>query len=122
MASMPPSKGPGTAANNRRSQRILLRMQIKVIAQFSDGQTVTEDTTTLEVNAHGALISLAMKVHPGQKILVRNWGTSKEQECRVVHVREKPGGKDEVGVAFPAAMPSFWNVSFPPPDWSPFMG
>ena len=122
MPGMPPPKGPEPTVNNRRSQRILLRIQIKVIAQFGDGQSLTEDTATLEVNAHGALISLAMKVRPGQKILVRNWGTSKEQECRVVHVREKPGGKNEVGVAFTAAMPKFWNVSFPPADWTPFMG
>ena len=117
-----PSKGSGSSVENRRSQRILLRIQIKVTAQFEDGLSITEDTTTLEVNAHGALIALAMKVRAGQKIIVRNWGTAKEQECRVVHVRESLAGKGEVGIAFPYAMPRFWNVDFPPPDWTPFMG
>ena len=116
------TKGPVTPADNRRSQRILLRIQIKVTAQFEDGLSITEDSFTVEINAHGALILLAMKVRAGQKIIVRNWATAKEQECRVVHVREAAGGKHEVGIAFPYAMPRFWNVDFPPPDWAPFMG
>lgn len=122
MPGMPPADSGTTTADNRRSQRILLKIQIKVIAQFEDGQAVIEDTATLEVNAHGGLISLAMRVRPGQRIIMRNLGTFKDQVCRVVHVRERPGGKNEVGVAFPTAMPSFWNVSFPPGDWTPFMG
>ena len=116
-----PTKGYGGSVDKRRSQRILLRIQIMVSAQFEDGLPIKEDTTTLEVNAHGALIALAMKVRPGQKLTVKNWGTAKEQEVRVVHVRESLGGKSEVGITFPYAMPKFWNVEFPPPDWTPFM-
>lgn len=117
-----PSKGPGSLADKRRSQRILLRIQIKVTAKFADGMSIAEDTTTLEVNAHGALIALAMKVRTDQKIVVRNYGTAKEQECQVVNIRESLGGKNEVGISFPAAMARFWNVDFPPPDWAPFLG
>jgi hypothetical protein len=114
-------KGSGGSVDKRRSQRILLRIQIMVSAQFEDGLPIKEDTATLEVNAHGALIALAMKVRPGQKLIVRNWGTAKEQEFRVIRVRESLGGKSEVGIAFPYAMPKFWNVEFPPPDWTPFL-
>lgn len=114
-------KGPGHPADKRRSQRILLQIPLLVRAQFEDGLPIKEDTSTLEVNAHGGLIALAMKVRPGQKLVLRNWATAKEQECRVVHVREIPGGKNEVGVAFPFPMPRFWHVQFPPPDWMPFM-
>ena len=109
-------------ADNRRTQRILLRIPILVRAQFEGDLPIKEDTHTLEVNAHGALIALAMRARPGQKLTLRNWATAREQECRVVHVREIPGGKNEVGVAFPYAMPRFWNVQFPPPDWTPYMG
>ncbi len=115
-----PLKGSRSSVDNRRSQRILLRIQIMVIAQFEDGLPIKEDTTTLEVNAHGALIALAMKVRPGQKLIVRNWATAKEEELRVVHVRASLSGKNEVGIAFAYAMPKFWNVEFPPPDWTPF--
>src|SRR5258708_2339288 len=116
-----PSKSSGTATDARRGQRILLRIPLLVRAQFAGDQPITEDTTTVEVNAHGGLIALAMKVRPSQKLVLKNWATAIEQECRVVHMVEKPFGKNEVGIAFPFAMPKFWNVEFPPPDWKPFI-
>jgi hypothetical protein len=80
-----PIKGYGGSVDKRRSQRILLKIQIMVTAQFEDGLPIKEDTTTLEVNAHGALIALAMKVRIGQKLSVRNWGTA--QECAGINRR-----------------------------------
>jgi hypothetical protein len=116
-----PHKDPRNPADQRRSQRVHLQIPILVRAQFPGDVPLTEDTHTLEVNAHGGLLSLAMKVRPSQKLVLKNWTTAKEQECRVVHFREKPIGKNEVGVAFPYPMPKFWNVEFPPPDWTPYM-
>src|SRR6266851_6270395 len=95
------SEPPLKRADARRSQRVLLRIPIQVKGFPEDGIPITEDTATVEVNAHGALIALAMRVRPGQKLVLRNWATAKEQECRVVHVREKPIGKNEIGIAFP---------------------
>jgi hypothetical protein len=105
----------------RRSQRVILRVGILVRAQIPGEPPLTEDTFTLVVNAHGALVSLAMRVHAGQKLVIRNWGTAKEQECRVIHTKDNPFGKREVGIAFPFPNPRFWNLDFPPPDWKPFM-
>jgi hypothetical protein len=116
-----PNKEGSDPADNRRSQRILLRIPLLVRAQFEGDLPLKEDTHTLEVNAHGALIVLAMRVRPGQRLTLRNWATAKEQDCRVIHVREVPSGKNEVGIAFPYAIPRFWNVQFPPPDWKPYM-
>jgi len=56
----------------RRSKRVLLRVAIQVRWTPAGDSAITEDTTTLVVNAHGALISLAMKVKPGARIFVRN--------------------------------------------------
>jgi hypothetical protein len=118
----PEQKKPlANPADARRTQRVLLQIPILVRAQFAGDDPIKEETTTLEVNAHGGLIALAMKVRPGQKLVLKNWATANEQECRVVHIRDKPIGKNEVGVSFPYAMPKFWNVQFPPPDWTPFM-
>jgi hypothetical protein len=110
-----------TGADARRSQRVVLRVGILVRVNVPGEPPLTEDTFTLVVNAHGALISLAMRVHPGQKLMLRNWGTAKEQDCRVIHVKENPFGKKEVGIAFPFPNPHFWNLDFPPPDWKSFM-
>lgn len=115
-----PYKKMGSPADKRRSQRVLLRIPILVRAQFEGDTPLTEETNTLVVNAGGALISLAMRVKPTQKLVLRNWSTAKEQECRVIHVQEKPLGKNEVGIAFPFPMPEFWNVTFPPADWIPY--
>ncbi len=114
-------KDSSNPAEKRRTQRVLLQIPIRVRAQFEGDVPLTEDTRTLEVNAHGALIALAMRVRPGQKLILKNWGTAKEQECRVVHVREMPFGKNQVGIAFPYSVVKFWNVEFPPPDWKPYM-
>jgi hypothetical protein len=116
-----PQKIPSNPVDSRRSQRVLLRIPILVRAQFEGDMPLTEDTHTIEVNAHGALLSLAMRVRPGQRLNLKNWVTAIEQECRVVHVREKSVGKNDVGVAFPHPNPKFWNVAFPPPDWAPYM-
>jgi hypothetical protein len=108
-------------ADNRRTQRVIVRIPILVRNQVQGEPALTEDTFTLVVNAHGALISLAMKVRPGQKLVLRNWATATEQDCRVVHVKDNPFGKNEVGISFLLPNPHFWKVDFPPPDWSPFM-
>jgi hypothetical protein len=107
-------------ADARRSQRVLLRIPIQAKGFPEDGIPITEETTTVEVNAHGALIVLAMRVRPGQKLVLRNWGNAKEQECRVVRVKEIHGPKNEVGVAFSFPNPKFWNIEFPPEDWKPY--
>jgi hypothetical protein len=108
-------------ADQRRSQRVLLRVPIQVRWQPPGEETIVEDTATLVVNAHGALISLAMKVKAGQKIILRNWSMPHEKECRVVHVRESLLPKKEVGVAFLHPDASFWGVEFPPEDWKPYV-
>jgi PilZ domain len=105
--------------DRRRTQRVLLQIPIQVRAQFEGDAPIIEETTTSVVNADGALIQLAMQVKAGQKITLRNWAIAKEQDCRVVHIREKPAGKNEVGIAFPSPAPHFWGISFPPPDWTP---
>lgn len=111
----------GKPPEARRTQRVLLRVPIQVFASFGEHDRIMEDTATVEVNAHGARIALAMRVRPGQRIVMRNWGTGKEQEGRVVHIMQKPSGKNEVGVAFPFAAPKFWNIQFPPEDWTPYI-
>jgi hypothetical protein len=53
---------------------------------------------TTVVNAHGALIALAMKVQLGEKLLVKNWVSGEEQESRVVRVGEEHGNQNLVAI------------------------
>jgi hypothetical protein len=103
----------------RRSQRVLLCVPILARSYPEDESPLTEETTALVVNAHGALILLEMRVRPGQRLLVRNWHTAREQECTVVHVKENSSAKNEVGIAFASPRPDFWNIAFPPDNSPP---
>jgi hypothetical protein len=36
----------------------------------------------------------------------------------VVHIDQAPGERNQVGVEFMLANPTFWRVAFPPKDWT----
>ena len=110
---------PAPAHNRRRSQRVFLRLPILVIARGPDQQHVSENAFTTNVNAHGALILMSMRLEVGQKILFRNTETLEEQFVKVIHVTSAAEGKTEVGVEFLKPAPKFWRISFPPDDWTP---
>ena len=101
----------------RRSMRVLLSVPIQVRGKDKEQKDFTEDTRTLVVNAHGALISLAANVAPGQKVTVANRSTRKDVECRVVHLGTANAGKIQAGIEFLRPYGSFWQIDFPPDDW-----
>jgi len=101
----------------RRSMRVLLSVPIHVSGKNRDDEQFDEETRTLVVNAHGALISLAAKVLAGQQITVDNKATQKTMNCRVVYLGNPAAGKIQMGVEFVEACPSFWQIDFPPDDW-----
>jgi hypothetical protein len=108
----------GPDASRRRSQRVIL--SLRVIVRTDDGPKATsfeEETHTLIVNAHGALIALKSKVVKGQKLRLTNRATKAEQSCRVASLGPMSEGKAQVGVEFLKPCPDFWQISFPPEDW-----
>src|SRR5580692_1266881 len=96
--------------NNRRSQRVILSFPVVVRAQFEGEDYSSEQSRTLVVNANGALIALASKVKPGQRLILKNLVSGNEEPCSVVHVGERNSEKAEVGVEFVAPAPRFWNI------------
>jgi|GEM_PF-693438 hypothetical protein len=105
----------------RRSARILIQIQLLVRWTPEGELPLTEETSTVAVNAHGALITLALRVRPGNKLILRNWGTAMEREFKVVHTRPRPGAKAEVGISMAVPDAKFWGVEFPPEDWKPYL-
>jgi len=101
----------------RRSMRVLLSVPIHVNGKDKEEQDFQEETRTLVVNAHGALISLGARVVPGQQITVSNKSTRKTLECRIVHLGTGSAGKVQTGIEFMKPCPSFWQIDFPPDDW-----
>ncbi len=117
MGAMPPSS-LGNNDTQRRSQRVMLKVSVVVLAHDADNKLVSEKTRTVTVNAHGASVMLGLKVSIGQVLMLRNSGTREEVSCRVVYLSPHQSEKREVGVDFMKSCPGFWRISFPPPDWT----
>jgi PilZ domain len=117
MGSVPP---PTSGDNNaqRRSQRVMVRVSVMVVAEGADKKSVSEETRTVTVNAHGAMILLGLKVSIGQLLALRNERTGEEVACRVVYLSPHESEKRQVGVDFMNPCPRFWRISFPPSDWT----
>ena len=111
-----PSAIPGA---RRRSQRVLMQVSIRIRGTDAQGQKFEEETETLAINAHGALILLTARVTSGCKVEMKHQRTEEEQECHVVFLGPVRGGRGEVGLEFSSPRPAFWRVAFPPEDWSP---
>lgn len=110
----PPHPGP-----RRRSQRVLMQVPVRLCGTDAQGKKFEEETATLAINAHGALVLMQARVISGGKVGLQHNLTKEEQECHVAFLGPVRSGKSEVGLEFSEARPSFWRVAFPPEDWSP---
>ena len=104
--------------NRRRSQRVILSVPVSVSGDGPKGK-FTEETKTLVVNAHGALITLAAKVSQGQQMELKSASNPEMQSCKVVYIGPAVQGQTQVGVEFTKPAPHFWHVAFPPENWTP---
>lgn len=107
------------ASSRRRSQRVMVNMPVHVRAKNSAGLEVTEETRTVSVSPHGALLRLEMAVTKGQIMVLRNPTTDESLECSVVYLGGTQDGRREVGVSFVQPNRTLWRIAFPPADWSP---
>jgi PilZ domain len=106
------------AANRRRSQRVLMKIPVRVSGQTGVA-TFAEDTHTLAVSAHGASLVVKTSVSRGQRFSLLHLNTNESLECVVAHIGSFPGEQTQVGVEFLLPNPTFWRVAFPPKDWTP---
>jgi hypothetical protein len=107
--------------NVRRSQRVLLSVPVEVYLQAENASLLSEEGHSLVVNAHGGLVKLAMKVQPGQTLVLKNRESGEQQECRVVHTERGQADTNEVGILFAHPAPHFWGVDFPPAHSKPLL-
>jgi hypothetical protein len=107
------------ANNRRRSQRVLIKVPVRVSMQAGNAALSEEDTFTLAVSAHGALIGVNAPMYRGQRLTLKNPQTKDSLECVVAHIDRFPDEQVKVGVEFLLPNPHFWHVAFPPKDWSP---
>jgi PilZ domain len=106
------------ADNRRRSQRVLMRIPVRVTGQAGAALLFEEETHTLSISSHGALIVVRAAVYRGQQFTLSNVQTKASLECVVVHVDKFLDEQTQVGVEFMLPNPTFWRVAFPPKDWT----
>ena len=107
------------AANRRRSQRVLMKLPVRISGQAGAASSFEEVTYTLAISAHGALIVVTAPVYRGQRFTLSNVQTNAALEGVVAHVDRAPGEQTKVGVEFMMPNQTFWRVAFPPKDWTP---
>ncbi len=95
--------------NRRRSERVMLRMSVTVLAEDEERHQIQEKGFTQVVNAHGGLLQLKTHLHVGQSFLLSNPKNGMEMSCRVVRIEES-------GMEFTTS-PS--NLTAPPPISGP---
>lgn len=104
------------AIEQRRSARVLLDVPIVVRGESLDQSAFREETFTVTVNAHGALLMLANKVALGQKVVLTN-PSLVECEGKVSYLGAFYAGLAKVAVEFNRPAPEFWPVNPVPQDW-----
>ena len=110
------ASNPGPEMSRRRSHRVLLHVPITISSE-EPKREFSEPTSTLVVNAHGALITLEAKVNQDQKLLIST-AASDKRPCRVVYVGPTLQGRTQYGIEFAEPAPNFWHITFPPEDWA----
>ena len=101
----------------RRSERLLLDVGLLITGQSVERKLFQEETFTISVSAHGALMVLSTKVALGQRLFVKNRRTQNEMESRVTRFGPPYGKQAQVGVDFARPAPMFWPVDPLPNSW-----
>jgi hypothetical protein len=105
------------APTRRRSERVILRVAVVVLAEDQYRRQLHEGAETQVVNAHGGLLKMRSHLYVGQSFLLNNPRNSMEMSCRVVRVEEQGMEFYNIAFEFDRPAPNFWPVVFPPSDW-----
>jgi hypothetical protein len=96
---------------------VLMDVPVVVCGKSGDRIAFREETFTVTVSAHGALLMMSTKVNLGQKIVVINPFNRDERECHIAYQGPPHAGLSQVAVEFSKPSPEFWPIDPAPPDW-----
>jgi hypothetical protein len=105
-------------SSRRRSQRLFLQVLVVVQGKLAKKSPFSEETHTIVVNAHGALVEMSASLDQGQIVSLRNVRTTEEIDCHVKLVTPAGAGKFNAALEFVNPNAGFWRISFPPDDWA----
>jgi hypothetical protein len=100
--------------NQRRTDRVLIKMPVRVSAVDIAGEKFSEQGHTLVINRHGAAIALNRKLMPGLHLTICPATSKRESNAVVIgHM----GGQSDVyvyGIAVLEPNVNLWGIQFPP--------
>jgi len=101
----------------RRSSRMPFKARIILSGKDAEGFNFAEETETLGVSKHGALLRTSYILNLGQELSVRTKVKERVGQFQVVWMG-KAGTTQEglIGLEWVDAR-RFWGVEFPPEDW-----
>ena len=102
-------KGRAKGRDRRRSSRWALDANIRAYGRRPSGQPFYEKARTINVSIYGALLLTAVPIEEGQKLLLMNDVTQRQQICRIAYMRSRDMGQLEVAVEFPVPHGKFWR-------------
>jgi hypothetical protein len=105
-------------AGQRRSARVLMDVPVVVCGESGDRIAFREETFTVTVSAHGALLMMSTSVSLGQKIVVINPFSRDEREGRIAYRGPLHAGLSQVAIEFCKPSPDFWPIDPAPADWN----
>jgi uncharacterized protein YceH (UPF0502 family) len=94
----------------RRSERLPVRVTLLVCGRSAGKGSFKEETVTLSINSHGALMALAANVAIGQRLLLMNPQTWDEVEARVSRLDALYDERTQIAVEFAHPAPQFWAI------------
>ena len=100
----------------RRSEGVVLRMRIAVIAEDTERKRQQFEVMTQVVNAHRGLMRTQTELHLGQPMLLKNLQNHSAKACRVVGIDDTADRDFAVAFEFATRNPKSWPVAFPPED------
>jgi hypothetical protein len=90
---------------------------VVVCGESGDRTSFREETFTVTVSAHGALLMMSTAVSLGQKIVVINPSNHNEREGRIAFRGPRHAGLSQVAIEFSKPSPEFWPIDPAPADW-----
>jgi hypothetical protein len=102
------------AESQRRSDRVIIKMPVRVSAVDVSGQKFSEQGHTLAISRHGATIALNRKLTPGLPLTICPAMSKRESSALVMGQMGGQSGVYVYGIALLEPNVDLWGIQFPP--------
>jgi hypothetical protein len=100
--------------SQRRSDRVIIKMPVRVSAVDTSGQKFSEQGHTLNISRHGATIALNRKLTPGLPLTISPMTSKRESSAIVMGQMGGQSGVHIYGIALLESNVNLWGIQFPP--------